>query len=95
MLTRKQARREMIRKMGSRCADCGKVFHPDKLIIHHFAFDRGEPLGYERNRSEEVLEYMRTGRLPDPNEVDLKCDRCNRKHHGYRPSKEEIFGDRL
>jgi 5-methylcytosine-specific restriction endonuclease McrA len=93
MVTRKQVRREMIRKMGSRCADCGQVFHPDDLIIHHKAFDRGEPLGYERSRSLEVLEYMRTGKLPT--DVKFFCDRCNRKHHGYRPSKEKIFGDRL
>lgn len=95
MVTRLEARREMIRKMGSRCSDCGKVFHPDDLIIHHTAFDRGQPLGYHRNRSKEVLHYMRTGELPDPNEVKLFCDRCNRKHHGYRKSREEIFADRL
>jgi len=84
----------MIYAMGSRCSDCGKVFHPDKLIVDHIKFDDGQRLGYnspERHRL--VDEFGRTGKLPDPEEVRLLCDRCNRKRHGYRPSRKEIFGD--
>ena len=86
----KELRRQMIRALGSRCAQCGAVFDPDDLIVHHLSFERGEPLGYKRSRAEETVEYGRTGKLPT--DVELLCDDCNRKRHGYRPSKRRIFG---
>ena len=77
--------------MGARCAECGKVFDPDELIIHHLAFESGKTIGYNKpERFAVVYEYARTGKLPK--DVELLCDDCNRKRHGYRPSKQRIFG---
>jgi 5-methylcytosine-specific restriction endonuclease McrA len=89
----KEQRRLMVVAMGSRCVDCGNEFDPDDLIVHHLAFERGQPLGYQSpQRTDEVREFMRTGKTPS--DAVLLCDRCNRKRHGYRPSKRDIFGDR-
>jgi biotin operon repressor len=89
-----EGRRAMVRAMGSRCSDCGNEFDPDMLIIHHSGFERGERLGYQSpQRNEEVREFMRTGKIPEGSK--LLCDSCNRKKHKYRPSKRDIFGDRL
>ena len=88
-----ESRRRMIIAMGSRCADCGQVLDPSLLIIHHPAFERGQPLGYQHpSRWEAVYEWERTGRIPKG--VELLCDRCNRKRHGYRASMQDIFGKR-
>jgi hypothetical protein len=93
MPTLRESRKQMIFAMGSRCAECGKEFPPDNLIIHHVAFEEGHKLGYGNPvRYEVVYEYARTGKLPD--DVKLLCDSCNRKRHNYRPSRREIFGDR-
>jgi 5-methylcytosine-specific restriction endonuclease McrA len=91
--TRKEHTHRMIMLMGNICAKCGKRFHSDDLIIDHLAFDKGVRLGYDRSRADEVWHFARTGELPK--DVQLLCDRCNRKRHGYRPSREDIFGDRL
>jgi len=83
-----QLRRQMIIAMGSRCSECGEVFDPDDLIIHHVAWEHGQPLGYGKGRR-EVFEWARTGKIPEG--IKLLCDDCNRKKHGYRPSKRRIF----
>lgn len=88
----KELRRRMIVALGSRCAECGDKFDPSDLIIHHKAFERGKTIGYnKRERFRVVHEWARTGKLPI--DIELLCDDCNRKRHGYRPSKRRIFGD--
>lgn len=96
LTTRKDHRRRMILLMGSTCNNCGQRFDPDDLIIDHLAFDRGDKLGHNNPRRYALLNrFIKTGKLPTPDEAQLLCDSCNRKRHGYRPSREEIFGDRL
>lgn len=89
-----EIRRQMVIAMGSCCSECGKAFDPDELIIHHTGFEAGKQLGYQSPvRNEEIREYARSGRIPEGSK--LLCDRCNRERHNYRPSKRDIFGDRL
>jgi hypothetical protein len=89
-----EARRQMIRAMGSRCSACNVEFDPDEFVIHHIGFEEGQTLGYQSPiRNEEIREYARSGRIPEGSQ--LLCDRCNRKRHNYRPSKRDIFADRL
>lgn len=88
----KELRRRMIIAMGSRCAECGKKFDPSDLIIHHKAFERGKTIGYNKaERFAVVYEWVRRGKLPT--DIVLLCDSCHRRRHGYRPSRQEIFGD--
>jgi hypothetical protein len=89
-----EARRQMVYAMGSRCSECGKEFDPDEFVIHHTGFEAGERLGYQSPiRNAEIREYARTGKIPEGSK--LLCDGCNRKRHDYRPSRQEIFGDRF
>lgn len=84
----------MIRAMGSCCSECGKEFNPDDLVVHHTSFEDGKTLGYQSPvRNAEIRECIRSGKIPEGSK--LLCDSCNRKKHKYRPSKRDIFCDRL
>jgi len=83
-----ELRRQMILAMGSRCAMCNKIFDPKNLIIDHIDFP-GMKIGYNIGRR-EVYKWHQTGQIPQ--NIRLLCDDCNRKRHGYRPSKKNIFG---
>lgn len=89
----KEARRRMVVAMGSTCSECGRLFDPDDLIIHHTGFDKGKLLGYRHpDRYKMLKDFKETGKLPQ--DAELLCDRCNRKRHKYRPSFADIFGKR-
>jgi len=90
----KMLRESMIAAMGYTCKRCGKKFKSGQLIIHHIGFDKGKPLGYQsKKRYETLKEFAMTGKIPK--DVVLLCVSCNRRHHRYKPSFEEIFADRL